>query len=406
LVDVAALFTTDLLDGIDQLSREVQRRTQAMRDEIDRLANEAPPTRGRVLVVPALPGSQLGHPADGPDGAVWFELTSLRRGRLVELAASDTALAPLGVVEAVYLRMILALRRAGYDVDTHPYDWRLSMRALGEDLAQRIRREGREVDVVTHSFGGLVVRAALRAGAPGVGKVVMLGTPNHGCFDVVQGIRGNHWVLHLLAAIDGQHSALELGRRCFGTWASVYETLPERREPGDFDAFDAGVWPREGLVPDADLLSAAAENRRWLDAAVGPEAPAAGWQLPAIHLVVGYGFQTVQRAELRGDLLHYHRSDAGDGLLATDRAPLEGYPRYYARAAHIGLPNNGDVIAATLDILANGTTTQLPSEPPEPSPMALLAEDEVTEPPFQSVSGNRLGLCDLRAALSEVVGFL
>ena len=357
MTDVAAFLTTDLLDDIDQLSRDVEQRTAELRARLDQLGREAPPTRGRVLVVPALPGSQLGRPADGPDRAVWLELASIREGRLVELApdAPGPPLSPLGVVEAVYLRLILALRLAGYDVDTHPYDWRRPARALGEELADRIRREGRPVDLVTHSFGGLVARAALRAGAAGVGKVIMMGTPNHGSFEVMQGIRGNHWVIHLLAAMGRRQTALELGKVCFGSWASVYDCLPERRAPGDLDAYDPGSWPREGLSPHADLLAAAAANRSWLGA---PPVP--------VHLIAGYGYATIQSEELHDEVLQYHRSDAGDGLVPLDRVAIEGHACYYTRCPHIGIPNHGDVISAVEDILDHGSTTGLATEPPAP----------------------------------------
>src|SRR5262249_44888386 len=144
-----------------------------------------PDVRARVIVVPALPGSWLGHRGEGGDETIWFEVDAARNGRLFETAYdAGSVLEPLGLVGPVYLQMMLRLRLAGYEVTSHPYDWRRPLRDLGRELADRIRDEGREVHVVAQSYGGLVARAALLSGAPGVGEVVMLGTPNYGCFGV------------------------------------------------------------------------------------------------------------------------------------------------------------------------------------------------------------------------------
>lgn len=391
MAGLVSLLTTNLMGGIDAISDRV-------------LRHIAPPTRGRVLIVPALPGSELGRPAGGRADVVWFDVESIRQGRLVELAADATGapLAPVGVAEPAYLQMILRLRLAGYDVATHPYDWRRSVRALGEELAARIRDEGREVHLVAHSFGGLVARAALLSGAPRVGKVIMVGTPHHGSFEVIQGLRGTHWVMHLLGAIDGKYTAQQLAERVFATWPSIYEALPDRRAPGALDVFDPGAWPRSGIAPHDDLLSAAVESRAWLDQ---PIPPPSARNPPTLYSIAGYGLPTCQRAEVRDDVFHYHRSDAGDGLVATDRATLEGHPRYYARCAHIGMANHDDVIAAVEDILETGRTGRLPTAPPAASVAAMLREDEVVEPPFDGLRGDQLDLSDLRDGFNELAGF-
>jgi len=79
----------------------------------------------------------------------------------------------------------------GFKVEYYPYDWRQSIAKLGQDLAAKMRTfQGSKVMLVAHSMGGLVCRAALRAGADKVTPLVMLGTPNRGSFSPVEVMQG------------------------------------------------------------------------------------------------------------------------------------------------------------------------------------------------------------------------
>ncbi len=321
------------------------------------------------------------------------DLRGIRAGRLLELAYGGPQLEALDVFEPLYLQMILRLRLAGYDVGTHPFDWRRPLRSLGEELSARLRAEGREVHLVTHSLGGLVARAAAVVGTPNLGKVIMMGPPNHGSLAAVQGIRGNHWVLHGLAALDG-HRATELSEKVFGTWPSMYTQLPERGAATGFDLYDPDRWPAVGCRPRRELLLGAPAVQAWLAAATGQ-----------FHVIAGHGLPTAERVSICDGAFHYDRSDAGDGFVSTSSARLDGYPCYHAPSAHIGMPNHNAVIGAVEDILARGTTDRLSQEAPPGTPCSPFTEADRPEPPFQGRRANEITASDVRAALDELAGF-
>jgi pimeloyl-ACP methyl ester carboxylesterase len=369
--------------------------SQSVSDALDRIAaslREHATAGGnrRVLLVPALPGSRLGYA--GGD-VLWLDVANVRAGRLVELAYGRE-LSPLGRIEGVYDQLVLRLTLAGFDVGIHAYDWRRPVRALGEDLAEAVRAEGREVHLVTHSFGGLVARAAALSDAPNLGRVVMLGPPSQGSFSVVQGIRGTQWTLEMLAAVDGKNSAEDLAAQAFGTWPSVHHCLPTARAPSERDFYDPGSWPSEGLRPDPDLLREASETLGWLAGATGQ-----------LHVIAGYGVPTVERADVDGGVFVYHRSDGGDGFVTTSRARLEGHPCYHVAAPHINMTNHPGAIQAVVDILERGDTDALPSQPPAVTSLSSIRDDDVREPPFGGRKGAEIPLSDLRAMFDEALGF-
>lgn len=78
------------------------------------------------------------------------------------------------------------LQRSGYQVVNLSYPSRqqrieVAAQALAPVVEQCLQQHQRPVHLVGHSMGGLLIRAYLQQhGAAGIGRVVMLGTPNHG----------------------------------------------------------------------------------------------------------------------------------------------------------------------------------------------------------------------------------
>ena len=375
-------------DSVLSLTSPFVARIVDLRDKLAALAAPAPGPL--VLIVPGLPGSELGRGGE----KVWCDFAAIREGRLLELAYQPGA-PPLDALDAfdlIYLQLRLRLRLHGHDVAIHPFDWRRPLAELGAELAARITAEERVVHVVAHSVGGLVTRAATVVGAPNLGKVIMLGTPNGGTFAAVQGIRGKHWMLHVLSAIDAQHTAAELAAGAFATWPSIYAQLPARGELGDLDLYHPSSWPDDGPRPDPDLLQAAPAVQEWLARSRGQ-----------FYVIAGYGLPTIERITRRGAGFEYVQSDGGDGWVPVRMARLDGHPCYHARCGHIGMPNHDSIIRAVEDILARGETDLPRALPSASRDLPPSFDDTVHAAPFGGRLGHDIADEDILAAFTNLV---
>lgn len=141
----------------------------------------------------------------------------------------------------VMTRVAGTLRRAGYRVVNVGYPSRtMPIREIAAKyLPRQLRRHGIEravrVHFVTHSMGGLVLRLYLQEHRPeNLGRVVMLGPPNHG--SAAADFAATHWLFRRVAGIN--LSALGTGAM------SVARTLPA----ADFDlGIIAGTQSFHGL---------------------------------------------------------------------------------------------------------------------------------------------------------------
>ena len=315
-----------------------------------------PASAPRVLIVPGIMGSQLGlaRPAPLPNDIVWLDPLDIQRGRLAALRMPATApIVPLGVMLFSYLRLKLHLRVAGFAVEFHDYDWRLSILQSGRALAERLRAlRPAPVAIVAHSMGGLVSRAALALDhTRHIGRVVLLGTPNCGSFAAVQALRGTYSVVRKVARLALRSSAESLAAEVFNTFPSLYELLPWGScSVTGGDLFDARNWPAEGPRPHAELLEAA----RAVQCQLAPPDE-------RFAIIAGVGAETVTAVRRRGQEFLYTLTRGGDGTVPLESATLPGVRSAFARAAHSDLTRNPQVAAAVVDLLRAGRTRRLPS---------------------------------------------
>ena len=353
--------------------------------ELSDLARRARETRRGgpvVYVLPGLMGSRIGTRGRLLDDVIWLDLVEVAAGHLTRLALPRGArLMPLGAMLLNVLKLKLSLQVAGLDARMHPYDWRRGVEGLADDLNGRIAAEGhREVLVVGHSMGGVVARLALASDRGRIARVVQLGAPNLGSFAPVLALRAVYPTVRKLAALDLRHDAEELARIVFRTLPALHELLPDPRLAGSLDLFDPAAWPDDALRPDRRLLEDAAEARaRW---------PASD---PRCLHVVGVRQETVTQARLHGREFHYSLELAGDGTVPLQLAMLPGASHWFVAEKHGGLPNNGKVISAVVDLLRTGTTDRLPAS----TRRASRASRVVTETALRRVAPRKLRWQDL-----------
>jgi pimeloyl-ACP methyl ester carboxylesterase len=366
--DLVALLGEDAYRELSDLAR----RAQAIR--------RAGPV---VYVLPGLMGSRIGTRGKLLDDVIWLDLIEVAAGHLTRLALPrGDRLVPLGVMLLNALKLKLSLQVAGFDARFHAYDWRRSVEELARELVSRITAEGdREVLLVGHSMGGVVARLALASDAGRIARVVQVGSPNLGSFAPVLALRAVYPTVRKLAALDLRHDAEDLARIVFRTLPSLHELLPDPALGGPLDLFDPAAWPDDELRPERRLLDAASAARdRW---------PVADER--CLH-IVGVRQETVTRAVPRGREFHYTLERDGDGTVPLRLATLPGARHWFVAEKHGGLPNNGKVISAVVDLLRKGSTDRLPTSTRR---MAARASRTVRESVLRRVAPRKVRWQDL-----------
>jgi pimeloyl-ACP methyl ester carboxylesterase len=312
----------------------------------------------RVLILHGIMGSKLGFPGRWPfQDVLWIDPVDIFGGRLGALrlgpGGDPGKVRSLGVLLAAYLALKLRLRIAGHDAEFWHFDWRLGLARLGAELARAIDDPpGRTTHLVAHSMGGLVARAALKHAPKNLekGRVVTLGTPNFGSYSPVQAFRGVHSVVGKIAFIDTSHDPGELAG-IFGTFPGLLEMIPSPERRPSLNLFKETSWPRQGTKPSPAMLAAAAAAQAALPR---PD--------QRFLLIVGNGSETVVDARLDAakDELVYDLSTEGDGTVPLDLAVVPGRDTWVTTAGHGGMPNSASVARAVDELLATGTTSELP----------------------------------------------
>ncbi len=339
----------------------------------------------RVLILPGIMGSTLARKGLlGIEDTLWIDPIEIAMGRLAELklAGKPSVYRANGVLLFTYLKLKLRLRIAGFDAAFFPYDWRLSVAGLGAALAAALQRESAtEVQLVAHSMGGLVARAALRspAGAK-VKRLVMLGTPNYGSYAPVQALRGTYDIVRNLARIDLKHTPTQLASDVFGTFPGLHELLPAPGKCETVDLYDAAQWPASDPRPRAERLAAVQRVLEGL-------APADS----RFYLIAGVNQQTAIGVRIENGDFVYDCSAEGDGTVPLAFARLEGIPAaqtWYVEEQHGSLPNNSKVESAVIDVLSTGATQALPASPPAVSrAITTITEHELRALRGAAISG-------------------
>jgi CHAT domain len=334
---------------------------------------------GRVLVLPGVMGSMLDVTDPGGDtDRVWTNYARLIAGRFADLAltpAGDpavpgTQVRAAGVHHGSYLPLLIELD-ARWEVRPFPYDWRepLDRTAARLDAEVRAFGAGGPVHIVAHSMGGLVSRtfAALFAETWAAmddpetrgrgGRLVMLGTPNRGSFDMARALVGADPLVRRLALADIPHDLDEV-LAIIATFPGLAHMLPSPTAaiPGSAHAklYDEATWGKHPILQG--ILDAARAGHTRLETTVDPE---------RLVYVAGYDRPTPYGVRVDGPgRLSFKETLNGDGRVPHDLGLLDGVATYWVDAAHGDLAKSDAVLDAIGDLLQRGATDRLSTTRP------------------------------------------
>ena len=377
----------------------------------------------RCYVVPGLAGSELFRDA-ALTRLLWVSYTQLLLSGVGPLRLGPDGVSPGppdGVplyagaplpdyYEQATVQLAAALGPHGYDTFTHGYDWRLSTRITGPQLAARLRTEVSPADpcsLVCHSLGGLVARLAwadlVRTGETAlVRRIITIGTPHWGSYAAVRlwsldsevssqisflsWLTATYYTVPVAIAAGLIWTPTRIAALA-STWPSLYETLPSLlapdagSDPGRASIY-MGQWPADRGVR-ADLLADAVNVFQPLMADVSTQPPS--WVMTT---VAGIGESTVGALVapwLLGSARAYRVAGDGDTTVQRSSALLDNSAQYTIGGCHGDLPE----IAAGLPAAAQAVLDPRGPPGPAPPPVAVPGSTpyERHGPPFPGPFG-------------------
>jgi hypothetical protein len=347
--------------------------------------------QGNVVVIHGVMGSELSVFDQSGDGDhLWINPLRIANGRLGQLQLDDDGRSELrpdadvrvtGILKRYYGELLLSLAES-WNVRGFWFDWRKDLSVAAAGLQAQLIGwfdEDAPVHIVAHSMGGLVARTFIRnhpqrwesmwdagvespdpaqARAPGTlgGRLVMLGTPNHGSFAIPQAVFGLDDTIRKLALIDLRHNTAEL-LTILNSFVGSFQMLPSPIElPDVAPLYDPGTYG------DLDILEHRLNNARKhherLRDVVDPMrmVTIAGSNRPTYSGITDFkklDHNDGYAVTLDGDGRVPHQLSH---LQTSDGSPVR---TYFVDEDHGGLPANPEVLASLDDVLKSGTTPRL-----------------------------------------------
>ena len=351
--------------------------------------------RGNVVVIHGVMGSELSvFDRSGDGDHVWVNLFRIASGRLDQLQLGEDGRSDFdpngdvrvtGILKRYYGELLLTLTDA-WNVRAFWFDWRKDLNVAADELHAQISgwfNDDDPVHIVAHSMGGLVARTFMRnhpqrwrsmwdegdrsedpqrQRAPGTlgGRLVMLGTPNHGSFAIPQAVFGLDDTVRKLAMIDIPHSTREL-LTILNSFVGSFQMLPSPFEMPEIEPLYSTRTYGDLDILEQRLRNARAHHER-LRNVVEPERMVlvAGSNRPTFSDITD--FSNLDRSE------SYQVTWDGDGRVTHRLSHLQTSDgrevrTFYADADHGGLTAHPKVLAALGDLLQTGTTGQLGETP-------------------------------------------
>ena len=336
--------------------------------------------KGNVVVLHGIMGGELTvFPTNQNSQFIWLNFPRVAIGavgwlRMTGKFESQFDVRATGILKKWYSEQLLGLAADGWNVQAFWYDWRQDLAQIADSLRQQVDRwfgPAATVNLVAHSMGGLVSRTYILRHAQRWGKkgrLIMLGTPNHGSFAIPQVITGAYDTIRKLAIVDLTHSLRELCDILNGFPGSM-QMLPSPLVMKAMERmYDAAQWSTWG-VPQRILDIARASHERLANVVDGSRMS----YIAGFNQVTKVGVNNWNRLD-HADA--YTDSLEGDGTVPHALGFLrEGgtrIPTYFVECSHGALPNHAYVIEGTKQILATGKCS-LPTSIPKARGAAAVA---------------------------------
>jgi CHAT domain-containing protein/pimeloyl-ACP methyl ester carboxylesterase len=353
--------------------------------------------RGNVVVTHGIMGSELTvFEATGSKQHVWANIPRLIIGaagwlRLNPDGRPSFDVRPSAIMKKYYGEMILSLG-AEWNVRTFCYDWRKDLRDSAADLNRQIRAwfgDDVPVHIIAHSMGGLVSRTYAKAHADRWkkgGRLIMLGTPNHGSFAIPQVITGLNDSVSKLARIDIKHSLHEL-LEILNSFVGSYQMLPSPLVmPSMAPLYKSSTWSAFNVLQTR--LEIARKHHEWLADSVESERMiyVAGCnQLTVVDMI------DISRPDSEDA---YVKSLAGDGTVPHLLGFLKDKdgkrtPTFFAEVEHGNLPADERIISM-MDPLMETGECELPKQIPAARAVVSIENAKRMEKAQQAADDMRL----------------
>ncbi len=373
-----------------------------------------------VFVLPGIMGSTL--EADGDE--IWLGKLNLMLGKFGKLEVNRDV-TPKEPFQEYYGELIKRLGET-HEVVPFPYDWRRSILKAGEALAKQVntkldeiqqRGTNQPVRILAHSMGGLVARAMMaqnpevwrRMTAHSGGRLVMLGTPNGGSYEIVRLLSGYATTLQQLALLDFTRDWAEL-LELIVRFPGVLELLPI---DNDYQYFGMDIWQEfqkhdddmqlmKSPLPNRDDLLQA--RRTWETILAPPLDPERTLYVAgqAKETPVAWRLETEKDPEhIQPDrhVIAFEATARGDGKVPWDTGIPQNVKTWYLpEVEHGDLPAHEEAFPAYMELLQNGATARLATTPPAGIRSAALEQRTImareippTLPDERELAGSMLG---------------
>ncbi|HYJ87439.1 MAG TPA: hypothetical protein VEW46_15360, partial [Pyrinomonadaceae bacterium] len=344
--------------------------------------------KGNVVVIHGIMGGELSVSSGGSGDLTWVSAFRIMRGWLDRLRLSDDGrteanqkfkVAATGIMKRYYGEMLLSLSE-NWNVKAFWFDWRKDLDLAADELNMKMGSwfaTNAPVHIVAHSMGGLVARTFIQKygnrwktmldkegnGKAG-GRLVMLGTPNHGSFAIPQVITGLEGLVRKVALIDLRHDLPDL-LNTFNSFVGSYQMLPSPLVMPEIESlYNSGSYSAFNVTVSQPHLNNARAHHSLLSDTV---------DFDRMIYVAGYDQPTFSGVR---DWKKLHKTEGyvltqdGDGRVPHALGMLwssnkkQQVKTYYIKDDHGNLSTNSKILAALDELLETGETDALLPELP------------------------------------------